>query len=35
MLSALRKFTRYNVENLLELRRKVANAAIESEKYLG
>ena len=35
MLSALRKFTRYNVENLLDLRRTVANAAIESERYLG
>lgn len=34
LLSALRKFTRYNVDNLLSLRRKVADTAIENERYL-
>ncbi|MDY6820930.1 MAG: acyl-CoA dehydrogenase family protein [Deferribacterota bacterium] len=34
LLSALRKFTRYNVDNLLSLRRKVADTVIENERYL-
>lgn len=34
ILGAIRKFTKYNAEGLLEARRKIADAAIESEKYI-